>query len=174
MALDTNEPTQDDEQLMALCALKARHLYMFNGQHIGLAFYRGWLPDFIGACAEIDRLLGSNKRGFHFRQIKEKYGWARYYWATDNVTPVRLSVVAGSSVLERQLGVDGGDDVNEQISKILQIAEELSRQKCIVCSAPAEIRSFAGWLVCACERHSLDHMPRDRFFAAAHLHEAAE
>ena len=120
----TNAPAQADEQLMALRALKARYPYMFVRPHIGQDFYRGWLADFIVACNAIDELLGADKRGFHFRQLKEKYGWARYYWATDQVTPLRLSLIANGGVLERQYGLDSADRVDQQICQILLAAEK--------------------------------------------------
>ena len=170
----TNAPAQADEQLMALRALKARYPYMFVRPHIGQDFYRGWLAEFIVACNAIDELLGADKRGFHFRQLKEKYGWARYYWATDQVTPLRLSLIANGGVLERQYGLDSADRVDQQICQILLAAEKSSMQKCIVCSEHAESRSFGGWRVRTCDRHGPDAMERDALFHAAHLRDAEE
>jgi len=174
MELQTNDPAQGDEQLMALRALKERYPYMFVARHIGQDFYRGWLVDFITACNDIDQSLEDNKRGFHFRQIKEKLGWARYYWRTENVKPFRLSLFTNVGVLERQHGLEGADDVENQISQILLSAEQSSRQKCIVCSEPAEARSFGGWLVCTCERHGPSVMQRDDLLHASLLRGAAE
>lgn len=110
MPFNPSDPVQDDGPLLALLSLKARHSYMFNGRNIGHDFYRGWLSDFIAACDDVHRVLGDNKRGFHFRQIKEKYGWARYYWETYHLSPIRMSLVAGGSVVERQFGVENADE----------------------------------------------------------------
>lgn len=57
--------------------LKARFQYMFVGPNIGLDMYDGWTPILAQACAEIDAILSPQKQGFHFSQVKEKYGSAR-------------------------------------------------------------------------------------------------
>ena len=57
--------------------LKARFQYMFAGPNIGLDMYDGWTPILAQACAEIDAILSPQKQGFHFSQVKEKYGSAR-------------------------------------------------------------------------------------------------
>jgi hypothetical protein len=174
MGFHTNDPAHGDEHLMALRALRERYPYMFVAPRFGQDLYRGWLADFIIACDDIDQLLRDNKRGFHFRQIKEKLGWARYYWRTETVKPLRLSIFTNGGVLERQHGLENADDVENQISQILLNAENSSRQKCIVCSEPAESRSFGGWLVCTCERHSPSLMARDDLLHASLLRKAAE
>lgn len=74
-----------DKELQQLSDLEERFAYMFASPNLGLDIYRGWLPDFIDACEQIDVVLGGDKRGFHWRQIKEKYGFARYYFRTDSV-----------------------------------------------------------------------------------------
>lgn len=174
MAFKTNDPANSDDELMALRALKEKYAYMFVAPRFGQDLYRGWLADFIAACHHVDQLLGDDKRGFHFRQIKEKLGWARYYWRTEKLKPLRLSLFTNEGVLERQHGLESADDVENEISQILLNAEKSSRQKCIVCSEPAESRSFGGWLVCTCERHSPSLMTRDDLLHASILREAAD
>lgn len=171
MSFQTTDSAHDDEQMMALRALKMRHPYMFARPHIGQDFYRGWVPGLIVACDAIDRLLGHDKRGFHLRQIKEKFGSARYYWSTDHVTPLRLSLSTNGGLLERQYGLESADDVTKQICQLLLAAEESSRRECIVCSKPAEVRSFGGWLLATCTQHGPDVMPKDILFHAALLRE---
>lgn len=174
MAFHTNDLSQGDDELTALWALRERYAYMFAAPHFGQDFYRGWLADFIVACDHVDQLLGEDKRGFHFRQIKEKLGWARYYWRTQKVKPLRLSLFTSDGVLERLHGLENADDAENQIAEILLTAEKSSRQKCIVCAAPAETRSFEGWLVCTCEQHGPDAMQRDALLRASLLREAAD
>lgn len=60
-------------------ALQARFPYMFEGPHIGLDFHEGWMPILAAACEKVEAALGPDKAGFHFTQIKEKYGSARFY-----------------------------------------------------------------------------------------------
>ena len=173
MAFQTNDPPNSDDELMALRSLKERYAYMFVAPRFGQDLYRGWLADFITACHHVDQLLGDDKRGFHFRQIKEKLGWARYYWRTENVKPLRLSLFTNEGVLERLHGLESADEAENQIAQILLTAERSSRQKCIVCAAPAESRSFEGWLVCTCEQHGPEAMPRDALLRASLLRDAA-
>ena len=142
-----------DRELEQLHALKSRFGYMFETPALGLDFYRGWLPDFITACEEIDAALGYDKRGFRFVQAKEKYGWARYYFATDGVKPMRLSINDGNGVHELTTGLNEEHDIERTIAGILSAAEKNSMGKCIVCGSHAEIRRFGGWLVGACEAH---------------------
>ena len=62
--------------------LKARFAYMFVGRPISMEFYDGWLPVFAQACEQIDEVLGENKRDFHWVQVKEKFGSARFYFTS--------------------------------------------------------------------------------------------
>ncbi|MDO8742019.1 MAG: hypothetical protein Q7J45_00580 [bacterium] len=144
-----------DKELEQLNELKQRFAYMFTGQNLGLDIYRGWLSDFITACEAIDALLGNDKRGFHWRHTKEKHGFARYYFRTDEVRPFRLSISDGKGLREITTGLDG-HEIEQQIAKLCSVAEMASLTKCMVCSAPATIQRYGGWAVCACEKHSPD------------------
>ncbi|GKT26180.1 hypothetical protein [Acidovorax sp. SUPP3334] len=144
-----------DEEIEQLTELKQRFPYMFSGPHIGLDIYRGWLSDFINACEAIDALLAEDKRGFHWKQTKAKYGFARYYFDTDAVRTLRLSFSDGKGVYEVTKGLDG-HDIEQRINKICNDAEQASMTKCIVCGGSAEIKSYGSWAVCACEKHSPD------------------
>ncbi|WP_137860882.1 hypothetical protein [Variovorax sp. 3P27G3] len=145
--------TPEFEQLQDL---KRRFAYMFQTPRLGLDFYRGWLPDFIRACEQIDAVLGDDKRGFRFTQTKEKYGSARYYFSTNAATPIRLSLTDGQGLRELTMGLKDEHDIEKQIAAILHEAEKKSLHKCMLCGAPGEISRFGGWLACACKAHSLD------------------
>ena len=142
-----------DPELEQLEALKRRFGYMFLPPNQGLDFYRGWLADFISACEQIDAVLGEDKRGFSFRQTKEKYGAARYYFSTDRATPMRLSIVVGKGVHELTSGLRDEHDVEKRIVEILNDAEVKSSRKCIACGSPATVQEIERWLVCVCEEH---------------------
>jgi hypothetical protein len=144
-----------DKELEQLNELKQRFSYMFTGPHIGLDIHRGWLSDFIKACEAIDALLAEDKRGFRWKQIKAKYGFARYYFDTDFVHTMRLSISDGKGVYELTNGLEG-HDIEQQINKICNDAEQTSMTKCMVCGDPAEIRAYGNWDICACEKHSPD------------------
>lgn len=142
-----------DKELEQLNELKQRFSYMFEVRGLGFDFYRGWLPDFIKACEAIDAVLGDDKRGFYFSQIKEKYGGARYYFRTDGVRPIRLSIHDGKGVRELTTGIEG-HDIEQQIAKILNDAEKKSMTTCSVCGVPATIQNCHGWALCVCEKHA--------------------
>ena len=144
-----------DKDLAQLNELKSRFSYMFSSPHAGIDIYRGWLPDFIEACEAIDTLLCDDKKGFHFSQCKEKYGWARYYFLSDGVRINKISMRFKDGIREITSGLDG-HAIEKQITKILNDAEEKSMTKCIVCGAPAEIRTYGRFECCACEKHSPD------------------
>lgn len=145
--------------------LKQRFSYMFTGPNIGLDIFRGWLPDFVEACEAIDALLGNEKKGFHFSQCKEKYGWARYYFSTSGVRINKISMRFKGGIRELTTGLEG-HELEQQITKILDAAEEKSMTKCIVCGEPSEIRTYSRWDICACEKHSPD-VPGDHLKRAA-------
>ncbi len=69
------------ESPLTLQNLKARLPYMFPSSAWGFVFYRGWLSMTVRVCEEIDMLLGEEKQGFCWTQIKEKFGSARFYYA---------------------------------------------------------------------------------------------
>jgi hypothetical protein len=81
--------------------LKDRFADMFAGQNIGFSFYRGWFALFENLSHDIDALLGQDKRGFHWVQLKEKFGSARFYWAMKGyANKLHLSVISEKGVLE--------------------------------------------------------------------------
>ena len=144
-----------DKELQQLNELKARFSYMFSSPHAEIDIYRGWLPDFIEACEAIDTLLCDDKKGFHFSQRKEKYGWARYYFLSNGVRINKISMRFSGGIREITT-VPAGYEIEHQITKILNDAEEKSMKKCIVCGALAEIRTYGRFECCACEKHSPD------------------
>lgn len=145
----------DQEASEQLGALRARFPYMFEVRGLGRDVYKGWLPDFIEACEQIDALLGPDKRGFFFHQIKEKYGWARYYFKTDKASPMRLSIQDGRGLYETTHGIDD-KEIEQQIVKILSVAEQKSMHKCMNCGAPAVVRRVHAMLLCVCDEHAYE------------------
>lgn len=146
----------EQEAINKLRELKDRFAYMFSGANLGFDFYRGWLPDFVEACEKIDELLGDDKQGFHLSQIKEKYGWARYYFKTNRASPMRLSISTKKGVHEIVKGLSDEHEIEKQIAEILLDAEGKSMHKCMNCGAPTEIRKLNTMLVCVCDEHAYE------------------
>ncbi|RYH53080.1 MAG: hypothetical protein EON54_13980 [Alcaligenaceae bacterium] len=112
--------------------LRSKYQYMFTGPNIGLDMYEGWTSILEQACAEIDAILGERRQGFHFSQIKEKYGSARYYFDADTVD---------SEALQR-------------IQALLDHAESATETACMLCGRPATIEKYGGWFLCLCDVHA--------------------
>ncbi|MGJ7511304.1 hypothetical protein [Variovorax sp. GT1P44] len=134
--------------------LKARFPYMFEGQAISMEYYDGWLPIFVEACEQIDKVLGENKRGFFWRQVKEKYGSARFYFrlGTSKRLVIDLSDgEGGHSVFKK--ATKKGDSVADRIDAILDQAEAKTCTTCMVCGAPAETKPYDGYYLTVCAAH---------------------
>ncbi len=141
--------------------LKARFPYQFGGHNIGISVARGWFPAFAQLCADIDHLLGDDKRNFHWTQVKEKFGSARYYWAMDRRNPyVNVSIVdAAGSVLSvvRQEQEDESNptsQVSRQISALIDQASGATSTSCIACGLPGRLDNYQGYVLVLCEKHA--------------------
>ncbi|RYH66098.1 MAG: hypothetical protein EON54_05205 [Alcaligenaceae bacterium] len=117
---------------MTSADLKSKYPYMFTGLNIGLDLYEGWMPILEQVCAEIDAILGERKQGFHFSQIKEKYGSARFYFDADTVE----------------------GDILQRIQTLLDRAESATETACMLCGRPASIEKYGRWFLCLCDVHA--------------------
>ncbi len=80
-------------------------------------FHGGWLSEFESVCGQVDALVGGHGSGFHWTQLKEKLGTARWYWSM-------------SPIVEA--------DVRDKITQLVVDAENRTRYKCIVCGAKTQ------------------------------------
>lgn len=138
--------------------LKARYPYQFAGHHIELSFYRGWMPLFAQLCADIDTLLGPNKRGFHWVQLKEKFGCARWYLEMEHLVepdeePTFLSVAEARERFER-LANPQERVLHQRIYALKREAEARTQTACIVCCELAEVDRGTGYLLVLCPEHA--------------------
>lgn len=115
--------------------LKARYPYQFEGQTISMSFARGWFPVFAQICTSIDHALGDDKRGFHWSQIKEKFGAARLYF--------QLS--SGMS--------DQHPELMQQLLEMKVKAEVRSQHLCSVCGQQGAIEQGTNWMLALCDLH---------------------
>jgi hypothetical protein len=135
--------------------LKARFPYMFDGENIGFSFARGWFPLFCKLCEDIDTLLGEYKRGFHWVQVKEKFGYARFYWEMpDYPKRLRISVVTETGVAEYGPSHAEGS-LAEQIEALVREATAATRTRCIVCGEAATLdQSDSSYVLVVCKGHA--------------------
>lgn len=132
---------------------------MFNGYKLGIAIPKGWMQDFHALCEKIDAILGKNKRGFNWRQCKEKFGSARWYWHMNGgIRTLRIDLISETGVLEATLKNEKPKTpkptVSDQIRDLIQAAEAKTEHTCIVCGAPGEIDDMGRYLLVLCPEHA--------------------
>lgn len=95
--------------------LKARYTYQFSGPTISVSFTRGWFRIFAQLCDDIDVLLGEDKRGFHWTQVKEKFGVFRAHYQL------------GLGVADRE------PDLRDKLMNLKVAAEVKTSKACAAC-----------------------------------------
>jgi len=116
-----------------LTELKQRFPYQFKGKNIGISIARGWDSLFTKLCEDIDAITSHDPRGlhygFHWIQVKEKFGTARLHWE-----------ISGP---------------RERCNALVHAAESQIRKICIICgTAPANIDDTGSYLLNLCEHHA--------------------
>ncbi|MDM0001254.1 hypothetical protein QTI24_21790 [Variovorax sp. J22P240] len=135
--------------------LQARFAYMFQGESISLEFHEGWLPIFREACEQIDDVLGENKRGFHWVQVKEKYGSARFYYHLGTSRRLVVDFVdgqGGHALIKTR--TKEGDSAADRIDAIVDHAEARTYTTCMVCGAAAQTEPYDGYYLTVCAAHA--------------------
>jgi hypothetical protein len=134
--------------------LKLRFPYMFAGENIGFSFYRGWFPLFAKLCEDIDALLGEDKRGFHWAQLKEKFGSASFYWEmTGYAQQLHVSLISDNQVDEFSTRYRK-DSLPSQIDTLVREATMATRSRCIVCGEAATLDRSESYVLVLCEHHA--------------------
>ena len=139
-------------------SLKQRFPYMFAGEQVSLEFYKGWFPDLVDLCFELDALLGEHRSYFQWIQIKEKFGNCRMYFT------FRLSSGTPSGD-----GIDDDLDADDQCEmpaplvllerevrwRVSRAAQKMNG-KCMVCGDAAATEKYGFWLATLCPYHHPD------------------
>ena len=143
--------------------LETRFPYMFQGKHLGIGICKGWFPIFSKLCQEIDILLGEDKQGFHWVQVKEKFGSARFYWDLDGTeTPLRIDILTPNGPLLFATKPTGGDQTPdntqlvEQISELAITAESATARVCAACGEPGT-RHSQEYFLTLCSPHAAQY-----------------
>lgn len=145
--------------------LKSRYPYMFSGENVGFSFCRGWFPLFTQLCEDIDALLGPDKRGFHWVQLKEKFGSARFYWQMQGHAPnLHIALISARQVTTVVRGPGDGNangaggpppSVNRRIDDLVQRATLATRSLCIACGQPGKPNQDEPWILVLCDVHAM-------------------
>jgi hypothetical protein len=133
---------------------------MFSARHLGISIPKGWAKLFTELCEQIDALLGENRSAFTWIQVKEKFGSGRFYYRLNGSGPsVRVSVQkpGGSMSAPRQFMPLDPKAPNAvlgvQIEKLVNAAEALTSETCIVCGKPGRTDSTGGYRLTLCDHH---------------------
>jgi hypothetical protein len=142
-------------------ALRARFPYQFEGKNIGISTPRGWFASFSQLCADIDDLLGQNKRGFHWVQVKEKFGACRAYWSLDKDDGAIHVDIFGPDGLSSFVNDPSskhrdGEKVAlmKSITALVKDVMDKTIHTCAVCGAPGALDQTHGYLLVLCPAHT--------------------
>ena len=138
--------------------LQERFPDMLSGKQLSLSIAKGWESLFEKLCIDIDAQLGSDKRGFHWVQLKEKFGSARFYWEMQGEPQaLRIDEIdklgAVKTLLARDVKDESNPTLQEQISALVDAAADKTPRMCIACGQPGRGHADRGWLLILCEEH---------------------
>lgn len=135
--------------------LRAMYPYQFRDEVRGrLLFPRGWMPIVADMCCEVDQVLGQHPPfvDFTWRQLKEKLGAPRYYFALTLKTScedqapaeVRFDDPLALSALREKL--------QELLMEVTHRAQTRGMSVCMACGAPGVLGDQA-WRLTLCPEH---------------------
>ena len=115
--------------------LKVLFPCQFQGTSLGVAFTRGWFPLMVQLCTAVDVVLGEDKRGFHWHQVKEKFG------------SLRVVFRMADGVFERE------PELVRKIFALTTAAEKASETVCAACGQSGVIDPRSGFVLALCSTH---------------------
>lgn len=141
--------------------LRARFPYQFDGKTASLYLGEGWAPVFAKLCEDVDALLGRDKRGFRWIQLKEKWGSARFYFEIfGRQTDFRMDIANGrGDVVSKVMEIDKDKNSARQrkllsaLRKLIMNAEMTTRETCAVCGKPGELDRSDSYVIVLCAEH---------------------
>lgn len=150
-------------QPLSLKDLQARYPYQFKDPELGIAMAKGWVVVFAQLCADVDQVLGPDKYGFHWSQVKEKFGSARFYFQFEGRKPdLRLDIQMPGGVLSQLLPMGEGppadqdrrfEQVQAEIRQLALRAEIATRRVCLVCGKEGSQDADIGYVLALCPGH---------------------
>jgi len=140
--------------------IQALYPYQFAGRNIGFGIANGWLPLFGKLCEDLDQVLGPNKRGFHWVQLKEKFGSARFYWEMSGVQKqVFVDLIRPDGVTtfsnSPKARAEAEDEVVKKINELVSTATSKTNSMCIVCGQEGKADNFEYYTLVLCAKHKL-------------------
>ena len=144
-------------------SLKQRFPDMFCEDTVGFEFYKGWFPDFVDLCFELDALLREYRKSFYWIHLKEKFGG--YRMSCHYQPPLRAA-----AMVEPGADGDAGNDLNddEEFEALVSLVAEVRQRirsaiqrinaKCCVCGDAAAATEHDSWMITLCGYHNVAAM----------------
>ena len=145
-------PTMD-RRARYLASPRASFPEMFGGQHLGMTLYRGWNPILLAACVAVERLLAPRTLPFHWVQLQEDDGIGRFLYSLGEHSQYVVKVEDRSRRVMLLITQDDAGDFAGAIDRIVNEAERLSSEACLVCGACTARRMYFGRNLPLCLRH---------------------
>ena len=146
------------EHIRTGAQLEARFPYMFNGENIGFAYYRGWMPVVVQVCTEIDSILGDQGEHFHWTQIKEKFGTLRLYYAFGDQSPVTMDLQSPAGLQSIRVQTAKPSPLGLVLDDLVVQAQDATASICMVCGVPAKTQTYDHYRLTVCTDHHPDRV----------------
>jgi len=136
--------------------LQKAFTYMFVEKGcLGYCVSLGWFPVFGALCRTIDVELGHEKGGFHWVQLKEKFGSPRWYYEFEQ--PQNDTHIDSMMPNEQPIAFSNEEPCEHPAEKAVRMlikkANAAASAQCIVCGAPGEIDRQGGYCLMLCSHH---------------------
>lgn len=152
------------EMYLRVRTLKARFPYQFEGSRMEIYVGAGWASIFEKLCEDIDETLGEDKRGFHWDQVKEKYGSARFYFRLGAMpADLRLDLRTDKGLLSKVVPAEDGPgsrkfsedqlSLAKRLRKLTIEAEMATQHSCAVCGEKGDLDRSQPWIIVLCPEH---------------------
>lgn len=139
---------------------KARFPAMFWGRHLGLTLYRGWNPILVAACGEIEHALSHSALTFHWVQIQEEDGAARLLYSLGERSRYVIELAPQSRRAMIVVTHDAADGLTKSIDRIVNEAERLTCESCMVCGVRTSRGLYFGRAFPLCPLHQPEMLNR--------------
>lgn len=133
--------------------LRARFPYMFEGDHAGLTFYRGWTPILGRACEQIDELLPPDKLGFHWVQLRADRGCGLFVYVFAELRTFVADLKGDTRRAVMFTAYDVATEMTVQVDRVVFEAERMTSTACMVCGRNAEPTCYFGTELTLCNSH---------------------
>lgn len=146
--------------------LKLKFPYQFNGENIGIHVSEGWIKIFTELCININDILGKDRMGFHWGQVKEKWGTARFYPDWENSHGIlRLDIMRPTGL--QSIALNPIDDVpftpdqnakREAVMTLIHEAEQATKTLCQNCGNTGKLCNISGLVQTLCPEHEAEEI----------------